>query len=211
MTGMNLGNLLIRIPALLIAITFHEYAHGRMANSLGDPTARFQGRLTLNPMAHLDPIGLLMLWLVGFGWAKPVPVNPLNFRGDKKKGMIMVSAAGPAMNLSLAFISIFFQHIFYFVFYNEILFVLLTSLGTYNILLAVFNLIPIPPLDGSKILAGLLPYRYDHYYRQLEQFGPILLLLLIVTRSFHVVLGPLFYYIQSFMMILISPIIRLFL
>lgn len=210
MIGMPLGNLLTRIPALLIAITFHEYAHGRMANSLGDPTARFQGRLTLNPMAHLDPIGLLMLWLVGFGWAKPVPVNPLNFKGNRKQGMIMVAAAGPVMNLFLGFISMFFLYISFFVFNNEGLIEFFRTLLSYNIILAVFNLIPIPPLDGSKILAGFLPYRYDYYYRQLQQFGPMLLLLLIVTGSLNVVLGPLFNAVYNLMDIIIRPIMRLF-
>jgi Zn-dependent protease len=96
-------DLLGRIPALLIAITFHEYAHGRMAYYWGDPTAKLQGRLTLNPLAHLDPIGLLMLVIVRFGWARPVPINPFNFK-DRRKGLFWVSFAGPGINLILGFL-----------------------------------------------------------------------------------------------------------
>ncbi len=196
---MELGNYLIRIPALLIALTFHEFAHGYVANQLGDPTARFQGRLTLNPMVHLDPIGLLMLWFAGFGWAKPVPVNPLNFQGDKKQGMLLVAAAGPGVNLALAFVALILQGFIFAFFYNDVLISLVGTLVTYNILLAIFNLIPIPPLDGSKILAGLLPYRYDYYFRQLEQFGPMLLILLVFTGAFGMIIWPLASYIYFFM------------
>ncbi|RQD76576.1 MAG: site-2 protease family protein [Candidatus Syntrophonatronum acetioxidans] len=196
---MELGNYLIRIPALLIALTFHEFAHGYAANQLGDPTARFQGRLTLNPLVHLDPIGLLMLWFAGFGWAKPVPVNPLNFRGDKKQGMVLVAAAGPGINLVLAFVALILQGFIFVFFYNDVLLSLVGTLVTYNILLAIFNLIPIPPLDGSKILAGLLPFRYDYYFRQLEQYGPFLLILLVFTGAFGLIIWPLASYIYFFM------------
>ena len=104
-------DLLGRIPALLIAITFHEYAHGRMAYYWGDPTAKLQGRLTLNPLAHLDPIGLLMLVIVRFGWARPVPINPFNFK-DRRKGLFWVSFAGPGINLILGFLATFFLIVF---------------------------------------------------------------------------------------------------
>ncbi len=208
---MYLGNPLIRIPAILIAITFHEYAHGKMADSLGDRTARMQGRLTLNPLEHLDPIGLLMLWLAGFGWAKPVPVNPMNFKGDKAQGMILVAAAGPGINLLLAFVSLILQFVFSYVIYNDILFQLAQSLVWYNIILAIFNLMPVPPLDGSKIVAGILPYRYRHYYQQLEQFGPFLLIFLILAGAFRFVLMPLALMIHNVMAFIISSFLGVFL
>lgn len=213
MFQMDLGSFLIRIPALLITLTFHEYAHGKMADYLGDPTARYQGRLSLNPLEHLDPIGLLMLWLVGFGWAKPVQVNPMNFRGDKKKGMMLVAAAGPGMNLFMALVFMYVQGFIFFnpgIPYASVIYALVTSIVTYNIFLAVFNLVPVPPLDGSKILAGFLPYRYEFYYRQLEQFGPMLLLLLIFTGMIRGLVIPAAYYIQVFMSSLVSPFLNLF-
>jgi len=206
-----LGDPLIRIPALLIAITFHEYAHGKMADYLGDPTARFQGRLTLNPLEHLDPIGLLMLWLAGFGWAKPVPVNPMNFKGDKRQGMVLVAASGPGINLVLAFVALTLQYVFSIVVYNELLFSLAQSLVWYNIILAIFNLIPVPPLDGSKILSGILPYRYSQFYQQLEQFGPFLLIFLIFAGVFRLVLLPLASQIHTLMSFIISLFLGVFL
>lgn len=214
MFQLQLGSMLVRIPALLIAITFHEYCHGRMADYLGDPTPRYQGRLSLNPLAHLDPIGTLMLFFVGFGWAKPVNVNPYNFRGDKKLGMLKVAAAGPGANFSLAFTAMVLQGIFYITLRNETLFITVnsffSSLVTYNIFLAIFNLIPVPPLDGSKILSGILPYRFDYYYRQLEQYGFLLLMLLIISGGFRIIIIPLAYYVQMFMASIITPFLRLF-
>lgn len=104
MHSMDINSLLAAIPAILIAIVFHEYAHGKVAYMLGDPTPKYQKRLTLNPLNHLDPLGALMFIVVGFGWAKPVQVNPFHFRGDRRKGMMMVSLAGPVMNLVLAYL-----------------------------------------------------------------------------------------------------------
>jgi len=214
MFRLELGDMLVRIPALLIAITFHEYCHGRMADYLGDPTARYQGRLSLNPLVHLDPIGTLMLFFVGFGWAKPVHVNPYNFKGDKKLGMLKVAAAGPGANFSLAFFTMMLQGILFITLRNETLFItansFFNSVVTYNIFLGIFNLVPIPPLDGSKILSGILPYRFDYYYRQLEQYGFLLLMLFIITGVFRTVIIPLAYYVQVIMASIISPFLRLF-
>ena len=177
-------DLLILIPPILLAITFHEYAHGWMALKFGDPTAKMLGRLSLNPLVHLDPIGTLMLFIVHFGWAKPVPVDPRYF-SDPKRQMIWVALAGPIANMILAFISGILIVGFSssnLMFNSETAFfanMLVYSLQI-NLALAIFNMLPIPPLDGSKILRGLLPYRYEYISNTLEQFGPWILFSLIL-------------------------------
>jgi Zn-dependent protease len=179
--------MLYRLPALLVAIVFHEYAHAQAADALGDPTPRYSGRLTLNPLAHLDPVGLLALWFFRFGWAKPVPVNPYNFR-DPRRGMVLVAMAGPAMNLFLAFLTMLVL---------RLTGVSLSAAGPivsqlllYNVLLAAFNIIPVPPLDGSKILAGLLPRSAGRYIAQIEPYGWVVLLALLWTGILQRVIGP---------------------
>ncbi|MBF89378.1 MAG: site-2 protease family protein [Candidatus Marinimicrobia bacterium] len=177
-------DLLILIPPILLAITFHEYAHGWMALKFGDPTAKMLGRLSLNPLVHLDPIGTLMLFIVHFGWAKPVPVDPRYF-SDPKRQMIWVALAGPIANMILAFISgilIIGFSSSNLMFNSQTAFfanMLIYSLQI-NLALAIFNMLPIPPLDGSKILRGLLPYRYEYISNTLEQFGPWILFSLIL-------------------------------
>jgi len=183
------------IPALIIAMSFHEYAHGKVASMLGDPTPKNHGRLTLNPIKHVDPIGLLMLIFVRFGWAKPVPVNPLYFRGDRRRGMLLVALAGPGTNFVLALlagmgslISLslllrgngFAFHIFLFFEY----------LLMYNVFLGVFNLLPVPPLDGSKILFNILPSRYSRIMYQIEQYGFFILMILLFTGVHRFFLIP---------------------
>lgn len=185
MINQMLQEAIYRIPALLIAITFHEVAHGWVAYKLGDRTAKNMGRLTLNPIPHIDPLGAIMLLVARFGWAKPVPVNPLFFRGDRRRGMVLVSLAGPLTNFVLALVAAFLWASFslwlplnrvaaYFV---ELMWMLLI----YNVFLGVFNLVPIPPLDGSKILANLLPPRYSGFFFQLEQYGFFILIILLFT------------------------------
>ncbi|MDD2586650.1 MAG: site-2 protease family protein [Syntrophomonadaceae bacterium] len=177
--------MLIYLPAIIIALTFHEYAHGKVADLLGDNTPSSQGRLTLNPLPHIDWIGFFMLLFFKFGWAKPVQVNPLNFKNTNfKTGMMLVSLAGPGMNLLLAFIGMLllkFLIPYSYVEWGNIAINLVQPLIQINLILAAFNLIPIPPLDGSKILAGLLPDSGAQVIYSLEQYGPILLLLIIVT------------------------------
>jgi len=198
-------DLLILIPPILLAITFHEYAHGWMALKFGDPTAKMLGRLSLNPLVHLDPIGTLMLFIVHFGWAKPVPVDPRYF-SDPKRQMIWVALAGPIANMILALISgiliigfsssnLMFNSSTAF-FANMLVYSL-----QINLALAIFNMLPIPPLDGSKILRGLLPYRYEYVSNTLEKFGPWMLMSLIL---FGVMSGV------SLFWLFIGPFVRFF-
>ncbi|HWR09245.1 site-2 protease family protein [Sporomusa sp.] len=185
------ADMIFRIPALLIALTVHEYAHARTAVALGDPTPRFMGRLTLNPVAHLDPIGLLMLWLFKFGWAKPVPINPSYFK-NYRQGMVMVSLAGPVSNMILALITAFAIGILAKMQLLSGDWVkVLWMTYSYNIILAIFNLVPIPPLDGSKVLASLLPGRQGHVFDQLEQYGPFILMALVYVGVIGMITYPL--------------------
>jgi Zn-dependent protease len=163
---------LVSIP-LLFSVILHEVAHGWVAYKMGDPTAKWLGRLSLNPLKHLDPIGTLMLFLVGFGWAKPVPVN---FRriSDQRKGLIFVSAAGIVTNILIAFFALLFFRIFSAstsgMAMNPIYYVV-QYVFQINVTLAALNLIPIPPLDGSKILMGVAPQETQYFLARLEPYG----------------------------------------
>jgi len=179
--------LLISAPPILLALTLHEFAHAFTADRLGDPTPRNQGRLTLNPLAHLDPLGTILLFIARFGWAKPVQVDPRNFR-NPQRDMMVVAAAGPASNLLLALIfGIIYQFmqgappetrtgvILQFIFSYSVVI---------NLILAFFNLLPIPPLDGSKIIRAFLPETFVPVFSKLESFGPFLLLGIIVLGQY---------------------------
>lgn len=168
--------LLLGLPAILIAITIHEYAHALTAFKLGDPTAKFAGRLSLNPLKHIDLLGFIMLLVARFGWAKPVPINPFHFR-NPRRDEALVSLAGPLSNLLLAILFGLSIRLLLQLSASTatIPFLLLYLCFLYNVVLSVFNLIPVPPLDGSKILFSLLPRRYRFYQLQLESYGPYIL------------------------------------
>lgn len=173
--------LILSLPPLLLALTIHEYFHGYVAYRMGDPTAKFAGRLTFNPLKHIDPIGFIAFIIFRFGWAKPVPINPYNFY-NYKKGIIYTSIAGPLSNFFLAFIFGILLRILYPFIVNTNLspLWLMLQLGViYNLILCAFNLIPIPPLDGSKVLFNLLPPRYYNLEIYLERYGFFLLIGLI--------------------------------
>jgi len=179
-----------RLVAILFAITVHEYAHGRVAEIEGDPTARLSGRLTLNPLAHIDPIGFLMLLIFRFGWAKPVPVNFNNLKRGEKS-IILVSLAGPLANFLLAFLVSIFWRVNLPLPIGFIRFCI--ELALLNVFLGIFNLIPIPPLDGSHILASILPYRYRIQYEKIGVYGSLILLVLIVTGVISDIINPILY------------------
>ena len=163
---------LAAIP-ILFSVIIHEVAHSWVAYRMGDPTAKWAGRLTLNPLKHLDPIGTLMLFLAGFGWARPVPVN-FNNISDRRKGLLFVSSAGILANILFAFVALMFIRLFS-TSSSGIAFILVYKVCLYvariNITLAALNLIPIPPLDGSKILMGIVSERTQYFLARLEPYG----------------------------------------
>ncbi len=176
---------LIAIP-LLYSVIFHELAHGWVANRMGDPTAKLMGRLSLNPLKHLDPMGTLMLFVFGFGWAKPVPVNLNNLHGSRV-GIILVSSAGIIVNMMLAFAALFILRSQAFP-SNGIAATMLYYMAQINIILAAFNLIPIPPLDGSKILMGFLPPRLEYQLSRLEPYGFLIIIALLFVGALNPVI-----------------------
>jgi Zn-dependent protease len=174
------------LPPLLLSLTAHEFAHARVALAFGDPTARNMGRVTLNPLAHLDPIGTIALLVVGFGWARPVPVNPLNLH-PRRMGNMMVSLAGPATNLALAFVAGGVLRILIAVGIpiSPLVKTMLEVTMGINVVLCVFNLIPLYPLDGHHIVREFLPWRtQDKFMRWQLQYGMFALMILLVAPRF---------------------------
>lgn len=183
----NVIETIIYILAFIIAVVCHEYAHGYSAYKLGDPTAKYAGRLTFNPIAHIDPLGLIIMILFRFGWAKGVPINP-NYFKNRKKDTIIVSAAGIITNLLIAFIASVIFRIFNNI--NTTFSFFLLILSYVNIMLAVFNLMPFPPLDGSKILFSLLPSKIERFFLRNEKYFYFILLGLILTNTVGRIIWP---------------------
>ncbi len=207
-------NLILTLPAVLLAISVHETAHGYAAYKMGDPTAKYSGRLSLNPLAHFDLIGFLCMLFFHFGWAKPVPINPDNFK-DRKKGVILVSLAGPVSNLAMAIISAVILGIvgqftgFAALFSNvtslkglNVLIVMLYYCIIINVGLMIFNLIPIPPLDGSRVLTEFLPGRIKYKFYRYERYSFLVLLLIIYTG----ILDPI---LNFFTNLILQPIFKI--
>ena len=176
----NPGLFVILAVVLLYSVIFHEVAHGYVARLFGDDTALRHGRLTLNPISHIDPMGALMLFLAGFGWAKPVPVDYYKLRSSRF-GLLSVALAGCLANIIIATIAIFLLQ-FNLVNGGSVLSEILPVVARINIILGAFNLIPIPPLDGSKILMSFLPYRAQEKLARLEPYGFFILIFLLFTR-----------------------------
>ncbi len=186
----SFSDLVLSFPAVIIALSFHEFAHAWVADKLGDLTPRFTGRLTINPLAHLDILGTIMLLFFRFGWAKPVMINPDNFK-KPKRDMALVALSGPMMNLLLAFLfAIPFRLGIHMGWATERFFF---NALIINISLMVFNLIPLPPLDGSRIVSYFLSHKIDKYYREIERYGMIILLLLIGLGVIRKVMLPLIF------------------
>ncbi len=207
-TKWDLITLLVSIPIVLISLSFHEFAHGWMADRLGDKTARWNGRLTMNPLRHLDPIGAFSMLFFGIGWAKPVPINPRNFK-NPKKGMALTGLAGPVSNLLLSFIGILCYRILNAVtalnillkggsiyYYSnasfsffDILAIFFIMFSTMNAYLAVFNLIPVPPFDGSRIFYFILPDKWYFSVMKYERVMMVIMLALLFTGVLSPVLS----------------------
>ena len=206
MFDFNPLDLIAGIPGLIIAMVIHEYAHARVAVALGDRTPMLMGRLTLNPAAHIDPVGLIMLFLVRFGWAKPVIIDPRNFRKPRRDD-ILVSLAGPAANLVTAFLALVallvlkstMGHLSFGVYQ------VLQLIIIYNLTLAIFNLIPQPPLDGSHVLMQLLPPKMAYSYARLERYSFLLLIALIMTPVLSMIFIPLQRLIWQIFVLLLMP------
>ena len=201
---------IILAPPLLLALTVHEFAHGYVAFRLGDPTAQASGRLTLNPLKHLDLLGTIAFFIFHFGWAKPVPVNPVYFK-DPQKDMLWVALAGPVTNLILAVISALMTKALWLLAktipYSALGEAILVPLNSVliasvwiNLVLCIFNFLPIPPLDGSRILTGILPPDLARSYASIERYGFILLIILAVSGVLSKLIIPLINFANSLLL-----------
>lgn len=219
MTGQGLLSVVLTLPAVLIAITFHEFAHAYAATKLGDDTPIMQRRLNLNPLSHIDPIGFALLLFAGFGWGKPVQINPRNFdrKYSMEAGEAIVSIAGPLMNF---FLAIVFAIIYALVYKFAQAFVLtqagsiVVSLLMYSVIinigLGVFNLIPLPPLDGSKILVKFLPYNAKQWFREKEHIFYFVFLIIWITGIAGYIISPILNFLYKGLLSIVLSIFGLF-
>lgn len=219
-SSFDLLALLLTLPAVIVAITFHEYAHAYAADKLGDDTPRMQGRLNLNPMSHLDPVGFMLLMFAGFGWGRPVQINPRNFNRNVRmdKGEAIVSIAGPLMNFILAIVSaiilgaiyMFAPASFLMSTVGNVIYILLQELVIINIGLGVFNLIPLPPLDGSKIFINFMPYNWRRWILEHSQIFYYIFLAIWITGLASIIISPIINLLYSGLMNGVLAIFRLF-
>jgi Zn-dependent protease len=213
-------SILLTLPAVIIAITFHEFAHAWMADKLGDTTPRSQGRLTLNPLAHLDPVGMVLLMFAHVGWGKPVEINPNNFTSNKSRSACeaLVSIAGPVMNFILAIIfsliyvlmDCFAPAKFLYSTAGEIIGLLIFLTITVNIGLGVFNLIPLPPLDGEKIFKHILPYKAQAWLDRNAQILNMIFIVLWITGLLSYVVSPVISVIENGIFWVIKKLVGIF-
>lgn len=209
--------LILSIPGVIIAMTFHEFAHAWVADRLGDDTPRRQGRLTLNPFKHMEPIGMLMLLFAGFGWGRPVEINPNNFNRTItiRKGNALVALAGPVMNLILALIfSIIYALIlafggvdFMFSEVGDIITTIVEYIIFMNVGLGVFNLIPLPPLDGSKVLVAILPTNARNWFESHERILYLVFIIIWITPIASLIISPVIKLINTGLLKLIASIV----
>jgi len=190
----RLAELLLGVPAVIWAISFHEFCHGYAALKLGDPTASVHGRLSLNPLNHFDLVGTLMLLIFGIGWAKPVPINPYNFK-HPRRDTVIVSLAGCAGNILTAFVCVRLMKFFPYLFRSYGMQLFINGMLSYNIGLAAFNLLPIPPLDGSHILYVMLPPRFMSAWYFVERYGIFVIILLVLTGTMSIFMMPIILFI----------------
>ena len=207
--NIDLLSTVLTLPGVIIAITFHEFAHAFVADKLGDDTPRNQGRLSLNPINHIDPFGFILLIFAHFGWGKPVQINPRNFNRDlsMKKGEVLVSIAGPATNFILSIIlSIIYCLIYTILYQNNIEVTKIMLYVMYaiqyaiviNIGLGVFNLLPLPPLDGSKIFKNIMPYKFSNWLENNERLFYGLFLVIWITGIASIIISPVINFIYTY-------------
>ena len=205
--GGFLMNMITGLPGIIIAMVVHEFAHARVAYALGDFTPKLAGRLTLNPAAHVDPIGLVMLLVAHFGWAKPVQINPYNFQNPRRDDLL-VSIAGPAANLITAFVTMFFILLLYKLGFemSQGMYLVFSLIMIINVNFAIFNMIPFPPLDGFHVLQNILPYEMARQLEGLERYSFIFLIIILMTP----ILGYIFVPMQRFVLGIFEAILGIF-